>query len=75
MIRSFQVEKELLCQPVDQEFEQSSILWPLMIALTGVGAAVIPESVSAGSDIVTDAAPAAGQGDHQWQSIEDCSNS
>lgn len=30
---------------------------PLMIALTGVGAAVIPESVSAGSDIVTDAAP------------------
>jgi hypothetical protein len=31
--------------------------FPLMIALTGVGAAVIPESVSAGSDIVTDAPP------------------
>jgi hypothetical protein len=30
---------------------------PLIIALTGVGAAVIPESVSAGSDIVTGAPP------------------
>jgi hypothetical protein len=30
---------------------------PLTIALTGVGAAVIPESVSAGTEIVTDAPP------------------
>jgi hypothetical protein len=30
---------------------------PLMMALSGVGAAVIPESVSAGAEIVTDAPP------------------